>query len=217
MIIVAIIAAILANELLLVSSRCHNWCNKHGYCSENTDAGYCICENGFTGEDCSVFMCPKSYDPLTLNDRTNRRRLRIVTAVSEGSLYGNFEFSFLRSSIKIPADANIFNSEYCTESFKNMNSAVNVQCIREKVEPNGAGTYLITLNDYPLYPTENNFHQHNGNPALSLFYCNASKVNMFEINSLPPTCDIFDADDVTNILFPSNFFFFYFLLIILFY
>ena len=140
----------------VVLARCPNWCNKHGYCTSPTEGGYCICENGFTGEDCSIFMCPKSYDPLTLDDRPNRRKVKLVTNLLEGNMYGQMEFTFGRSSVLFNADANLMDDEVCTAKMRELNSVVGAQCERLSVSANGAGSFLITLPDYPLYPTENN-------------------------------------------------------------
>lgn len=199
----AVALLVLAFLLPLVVARCPNWCNKHGICTSNTDAGYCICENGFTGEDCGTFMCPKAYDPLTVDDRPNRRKIRLVTSLMEGNMYGQIEFTFGKSTVKFNADSNLFSSEVCEQTLKQLNSVIGAKCVRESVQPNGAGTYLITLPDYPLYPTENNFFSHNGNPALTSFYCNTSTANMFEATAMPPVCEIFDADEESDGEFPD--------------
>lgn len=41
--------------MLLISTiyRCLNWCNQRGICTSPQEGGYCICNMGFTGEDCS--------------------------------------------------------------------------------------------------------------------------------------------------------------------
>lgn len=190
--------------LPLALARCPNWCNKHGICTSNTDEGFCICENGFYGEDCGTFMCPKAYDPLTLKDRPNRRKVRVVTSLMEGNMYGHFEFTFGRSMVKFIADANSFGSELCTATMQGMNSVIGATCVREKFQPNGAGTYLITLPEYPLHPTENNFFTHSGNPSLSAFYCNTSTANMFEVTAMPPICEVYDADEESDGEFPGK-------------
>lgn len=33
--------------------RCLNWCSKNGICTDPGEAGYCICDTGYHGADCS--------------------------------------------------------------------------------------------------------------------------------------------------------------------
>ncbi len=37
--------------------RCLNDCNKNGLC---TEAGECLCLNGYTGKSCEILSCPEA-------------------------------------------------------------------------------------------------------------------------------------------------------------
>ena len=153
---------VLALILQTVAALCPNWCSNHGYCTSPSDGGYCICEDGFTGADCATRMCPKAFDVTTLADRPNRRKIQLVTTLSEGKMYGSMGFSFGRSTVKLNPDANTFSSNECTSALKGLTSVSDVSCVRESTTETGGGSYLITLNNYPLYPAENNLFTHTG-------------------------------------------------------
>ncbi len=189
----------------LVQSECPNWCSNHGYCTSSSNDGFCICENGYTGDDCGTRICPKAFDPLTLEERTFRRTIRLITNLQTGTMYGKLAFSFGQSTVYFNPDANSFTSADCTQALKGLKSA-DASCIRQESTPTGGGTYLITLNNFPLYPAENNMFSHNGNPPSTAFYCNMSKVNNLEVgNALPPTCDIYDVESPSGELIPGTF------------
>ena len=185
-----------------VWSKCPNWCSSHGICTSPSEGGYCICENGYSGDDCSTRYCPKSFDPLLLPTQTNRRKVKLTTSISEGHMYGSLGFTFGRSTVQFNPDANEFTTEACNSALSYLTSATNVSCVRLSYSENGAGSYLITFNNYPLYPAENNFFTHNGNPKRSDFSCNVTKVNQFEANAMP-FCEILDADNPIDGLIPG--------------
>ena len=81
----------------VVLSECPNWCNKRGYCTSPGLDGYCDCEVGYTGNDCSLRICPKSFDPLTIQFNERRRAIRLTTNLKSGVLLGKFTFSFANS------------------------------------------------------------------------------------------------------------------------
>jgi hypothetical protein len=55
-----LLSSLLSSDYFLnsdwISGRCLNWCSKHGICTDPGEAGYCICETGYTGADCAKRM-----------------------------------------------------------------------------------------------------------------------------------------------------------------
>lgn len=77
------------------SQSCPNWCNQRGYCTSPLEGGYCVCETGSKGDDCSLRYCPKAFDPITIDSNPTRRTIRLRTSVSPGGLLlGRLTFSF---------------------------------------------------------------------------------------------------------------------------
>ena len=42
-----------SNAIAYTCCRCNNWCNRRGICSDPGDSGYCTCEIGYGGDDCT--------------------------------------------------------------------------------------------------------------------------------------------------------------------
>lgn len=175
-----------------ISARCLNWCNKRGICtSPASGEQHCVCEAGYSGEDCSQQICPKSFDPIGLEKLTNRRSILISTSVASGFFEGYLEFTFGLSTISFDADARTMTNESCTAAFARMASVSSVSCGIRRVDQNsGAGAYEVTFNSFPVTPYENNIFSHNGNPILNAFFCNTSKVEPEE--AIQPLCVVDD-------------------------
>eukprot|EP01041_Mallomonas_annulata_P001065 gene1065-2084_t len=183
---------ILFTYCLDVAAKCPNWCSKHGVCTAPNDLGYCICEHGYTGDDCSIQLCPKAYEPVSLEDRPNRRTILLTTKHDGGKMYGDLLFEFGSTALKMKADASQYTSEQCTSDFKSFKPVSEVNCIRETYDADtGLGSYLITFQKWPIYPYENNIFHHNGNPDINLFNCNTSRVDHEEAKDL--ICEITDV------------------------
>ncbi len=173
--------------------RCINWCNNRGYCTAASDGHYCVCDAGFTGDDCSQRMCPKSYDVLTLDNYPNRRTVRIMTGIEGGELHaGSYSFSFSGSSVDFNADSNKMTSEMCTQRLTQMKSFGDAICTREKANPDGTGSYTIRINSFPLMPSENNMFTHTGNPSIGSFKCNMTAT--IGLGALSPYCSVIDVE-----------------------
>lgn len=185
----------------VTKASCPNWCSNHGLCTSPKDGGYCICENGYGGDDCSIHMCPKAFDPITLPDRTFRRTIRFKTTLTEGRMYGKMEFSFGGSSVFLEPDAQKLTTEACTYAFGSLTTAT-VSCERESYTETGAGSYILKLISFPLRPMENNLFTHDGNPLRSAFQCNTTLVNHLDEGGIPPLCEIFDIDPPDEGLIP---------------
>jgi len=114
---------------------------------------------------------------------------------------GQIIFSLGLSSVTIPSNSNQFNQEECNFYFKSLKSASGIDCVRETFNASsGTGSYLLTINSFPILPQENNFFHHNGNPDIANFKCNVSRVdNEF---AMSPYCSV---DDVVNDDLPGTF------------
>ena len=174
-----------------VLASCPNWCSKRGYCTSPGLDGYCDCEVGYTGSDCSLRICPKAYDTLTIKSNERRRTVRLKTNLKSGVLLGKFTFAFANSFVELQANANMVNNQSCINALLGLKSISNVDCVLEDVNTmTGSASYLITLLNYPTLPYENNIFYHDGNPALNLFKCNMSSVDFSEADT--PYCEISD-------------------------
>jgi len=137
-------------------------------------------------------MCPKSFDPYTLDERKGRRQIRLTTAHQGGKMYGSIIFDLGGSEIQLKANSNMLTTQQCTEDFKRLKTASEVSCTRETFDAEeGTGSYLITFKKWPLYPAENNIFTHIGNPQLENFFCNTTKIDKEEAKN--PTCTIEDT------------------------
>ncbi len=174
------------------SSRCVNWCSKHGDCTSPGEDGYCICEYGYSGDDCGIKLCPKAYDPVTIGSYDNRRTLSLELKVDDGILIGYYEFSFYDTKVILPANANQFDSEECTRAIQSLPSIREARCVREKVNVvTGEGKYIISILKFPEHPYENNINYHNGNPDITSFHCDITKINKEEAKR--PQCILDDV------------------------
>jgi hypothetical protein len=59
-----------------------------------------------------------------------------------------------------------------------MDTVTAVSCKRESIDDtNNGGTYIISLDNFPMIPKENNLFFHSGNPHSSAFKCNTSMIS----------------------------------------
>jgi len=137
-------------------------------------------------------MCPKAYEPSQLPYKPNRRAVRLITGVVSGELAGKFGFAFSGSAVQFAADANSMNGEECTKILEQMSSFGQATCERESAADDGTGSYVITIDSFPLAPHENNIFSHTGNPPVSAFKCNMTET--FNLGAISPYCSITDVE-----------------------
>ena len=104
---------------------------------------------------------------------------------------GRLEFTFAGSTVTMDANAGNVDSDGCTGVMAQLKSVASVRCQRESFQnATRTGSYLITLLTFPLQPYFNNLVSHQGNPPLSLFYCNTTMVDDEEATA--PRCFVDD-------------------------
>eukprot|EP01031_Cornospumella_fuschlensis_P039258 gene39258-47777_t len=180
--------------LLVAWSRCPNWCNNKGLCVRDDDGGYCYCDMGYTGEDCSLKVCPSAFDPvrpIMLEENPNRRQVRLETSVLSGQMSGAIFFTFGGDTVPLNANAAQLDSNQCTYLLSGLKSVSEIDCQRELFDPATlTGRYLITLRAYPERAYTNNIVTHDGNPGMELFACNSSQVSVIEAQGA--YCEVLD-------------------------
>ncbi len=139
-------------------------------------------------------ICPKSFDILTIGENPNRRTIRLTTGHFGGILQGHVLFSFAGDTVKIPVDADAIA---CEDALSRLNTVSKTICRRENYDAaTGTGSFRIEFVEYPLYSAENNLNFHDGNPLLSLFYCNNTAMD--DESAVSPYCDVEDVS-VSNL------------------
>lgn len=124
---------------VVAQSKCLNWCNNRGYCQEEK----CICDPGFTEDDCSARLCPKAFDPFRLEEKKGRRSITI-TLTTNNIIYPIeklFTFSFSGSTAYLSADLEKFDSDACRLALRGLKSVENADCQRQEYNSN-FGRYI---------------------------------------------------------------------------
>ena len=82
------------------------------------------------------------------------------------------------STVSFPANAAKLSDHTCTEILKGWKSTETVNCKTENInQESGTGSFLFSIQKYPLKPYMNNIVQHTGNPNVSMFQCNTTLVD----------------------------------------
>jgi hypothetical protein len=130
-------------------------------------------------------MCPKGDDPFTSS--TDYRTIRLTTSATAGTLSsGQFKFTFNGESFYFSAAYASFDSAACETAFESLPNIGDVICSRSAINARGGATYTIEFLSFPVMPHENNLYTNDGNPPLSSFQCDPSKVT----GVTTPTCVI---------------------------
>jgi len=186
---------ILITKSSFSTGACPNWCNRHGTCSAPSlgEEQHCICNVGYTGEDCNSKICPKAFDYIANPNPSKFRTIGLKTSLAGGKMSGTLEFKFGLSQISINANANELDGESCRDRLNQLGGIDEVGVQRSLLdESTGTATYIISFLRFTQVAFENNIFNHNGNPPLSSFYCNTTNVD--KTVAVSPFCEIFDVE-----------------------
>ena len=141
-------------------------------------------------------MCPKSDDPLTTNQNQKKFRIQVQSTLQAltGSVGIKFagETSFLIVSSSASGDS-------CERSLQASGKFASVDCVYTQVTIELLRILLIVFSilivnyylqvsayirrfdveviEWPLYSGGNNMYSHDGNPAVTDFYCDITQTN----------------------------------------
>jgi len=132
----------------------------------------CECSGGFFGADCSLKMCPKGDDPLTVDQSYRAIQLRVQN-YGATTLLGKLGLVFMGTTTEVSLDST--SSSICTEELAFRGSFGHLTCIYEKINDFTA-QFTLAFYSWPVTPTENNLFSHDGNPSKHDFYCDVSSV-----------------------------------------
>lgn len=116
-------------------------------------------------------MCPKGDDPLTIDQ--NNRQFRINVHASS-YLSGTLGIQFMAGTVVLSLSSP--SSAECIDAFENSQLFQYVNCKFTKIL-SVHYQYDVTIYSWPTYPQENNLHSHDGNPAITEFYCDISSTD----------------------------------------
>ncbi|RLN78989.1 hypothetical protein BBJ28_00007362, partial [Nothophytophthora sp. Chile5] len=148
-------------------------------------------------------MCGKNDDPLTTGQ--GYRTIQLTVGASTTALAGFVRIHFLgdvvtlNANAEVPADA----EEACESAFESMRYVLQATCTVTAIDPITKGAvYTVKFTEWTHLGAENNLLYHSGNPPLSSFTCDLSKVT----SANAPTCVIIDVavTDVIEHVYCSN-------------
>jgi hypothetical protein len=130
-------------------------------------------------------MCPKGDDPFTTF--SDYHTFKITTSSSLEPLVGQFKFIFQGEYFFFSANASEFGDEECTAAVISLPNIDSASCTRGAVDPITYSTeYTIQVQEFPLFPYENNIYFHEGNPSIDSYQCETTYLT----GGTSPTCEI---------------------------
>lgn len=125
----------------------------------------CECDGGYFGADCSLHMCPKGDDPLTINQ--NYRKIRMT--LTAGSAFGGdlgFTFQGATTFMSLASPS----AENCKRNLEGSHHIGTISCVYSVVSAT-EWYYDITFHTWPTLSRANNLYNHDGNPLITEFSC----------------------------------------------
>jgi hypothetical protein len=117
-------------------------------------------------------MCPKSDDPVTVNQVYRQIQLDVTDAGATFTGYLGITFQGETSYITLGSPS----SSNCETVLETNPKFTDVTCTYTSVSAT-VRRFEITINSWPQLPKENNLHFHTGNPAITDFLCDMSKTD----------------------------------------
>lgn len=132
-------------------------------------------------------MCPKNDDPLTTGQ--GYRAIKISIGGTTSLLVGNVGITFNGEVATLDASAAGNTASSCASAFTQLRSVTRATCTITVLDTTvKSAEYVIEFTEWTHIDAENNLLFHNGNPPLSAFTCDISKVT----SANTPTCAITD-------------------------
>jgi hypothetical protein len=132
-------------------------------------------------------MCPKGDDPWTTS--TDYHTITVATSASSSGdpLAGEFKFIFQGEYFYFPADPSEFDDETCTAAVTALANVAQASCTRGTIDAVTLGCqYTIQLQQFPIFPYQNNIYSHEGNPSIDSYQCDTTHITA----GTSPTCEI---------------------------
>jgi hypothetical protein len=111
---------------------------------------------------------------------------------------GQFRFSFNGQTFSFPGRAELWRDAECKASFESLANIDTVNCTSRRLSSRMI-EYKITFLSFPLWPAENNVFVNDGNPLLSQFYCDTTRVT----NSRKVYCELYDSTTGADVVLPG--------------
>lgn len=133
----------------------------------------CECDPGHFGADCSLIMCPKGDDPLTINQ--NQREIFLTVETYSGrDLSGQLGLQFQGTRVYLSLTNP--TSGKCSSDLSYQGKFGLVNCIVRIVNTERF-YFTLTFINWPIYPLDNNLFDNNGNPSATAFSCDRTRAS----------------------------------------